>query len=188
MARRTKYLPILAILGTVATLHADPAPVVPPPAPAPVADTHQEKPLTPAEMNLRAANYSTAANESMRSVLAMKSIAAKQKDVIKVNCVNDKLVQLKAQLNIQEQTSQDLQVSLSKNSDDRIGIFAKLSSENDAIHQLGEDAKACIGTPELFKQDSGTIVDRPEIPDSPDFIPPFDRGNVEPPSYASPYN
>lgn len=187
MATLAKYVPILAILGTVATLHADNAPAAPVPAPATA--PLQEKLLTPAEMNLRASGFTAESNDTMRTVLAMKAVASKQKDVIKVNCVNDKLVQLKAQLNIQDQTTQSLQVSLAKNSDDRVSIFARLTSLNDAIHQLREDAKACIGAPELYKQESGTTVDRPEIPDDPVFQPPFfSGGDIEPPNYASPFN
>ena len=193
MSAFAKYVPVLAILGTVATLHADNAPAAPvvqssTMSTQPVAT--KPKPLTAAEMNLQAAHFSSESAEVYQSVLALKAIATKKKDVIKVNCVNDKLIQLKAQMNIEETSTQELQASLQKNSDDRVTIFSTLTSTHASITGLRDDARACIGEGELYKQEAASTVTHPELPDNPVTDEPSQPvlGESDPPGYASPYN
>lgn len=187
----TKYAPFIAIIGAVTALHAqtaDPIPVVAPTTPT--SDASQKQ-LTVAEMQTESIALDVRIRDQMREVLHLKDTAKKQKDIIKLNCINDKLVQLKAQVNIFDGTNVRLQASLTADSDDRNALYGSLTATGDGVKRLHEEARACIGEPELFKSDSGVDVTHPGFPDDPIGDNPFDRpdgaGTVEPPGYASPF-
>ena len=177
MRKLGKFLSVLAFLGGATGLHADTA--------VPAA-----KPLSAAEMSTRSAGIQSQIQDDYQHVLFTKEQARKQKDVIKLSCVNDKLVQLKAQMNIADSTNEQLQGSLTKNGDDREALFSQLSQTGASVHLLREEAAACIGEPELYKQEAAGSFTAPEVPDDPTH-PPENNGNgiepPEPPGYASPY-
>ncbi len=118
-------------------------------------------------------------------MLAFKEQAHKLKDVIKLNCVNDKQIQVKAEMNIADIANDSLQSALQKNSDDRQVAYTQLVGASDAVRRLREEAAACIGEPELFKQEQGGTVESPDIVDDPTQQSPFQGGELEPPSSAS---
>jgi len=176
MKTLSKEFSILAFFGGMAVLRADN------PAPAPVK-------LTNAEVAVKSAGLRTQIQDDSHSLLQLKAHAVKLKDVIKVNCVNDKLVQAKAEMNIADMANDSLQSAIQKNNDDdRNSTFAQLQSAATSIKQLKEEAAACIGTPELLKQEAGVTVDHPLIPDDPQQTDPFGGYTVfEPPAYPSPF-
>ena len=183
-----KSLSLLAILATASVLHADvavpPAGTAPPPtAPAPGSSQSQ---LTPTEMQAQASDIIGQSNDAYQTVLALRESARRQQDVIKLNCINNKLVQLKAQLNIADNENSDLDAAIAGNTDARFTTFANLKDTGAAILKLREDAKACVGQVELLKQESGVLVTHPRFPDQPQPIDPY-SGEVEPPAYASPF-
>jgi len=128
----------------------------------------------------------------MRHVLHLQAKARQEKDVIKLNCINDKLVQLKAQVNIFDTARSSLTAGLegaSGSSEDKQSAFAEVTSTGEAVKNLRAEADICVGEPELFKQESSSEVKRPEIPDDPGSDP-FGpgKGPFEAPAYASPFN
>lgn len=173
MRRSAKYMVALAILGTV-TVYAAPG------------DEKAKANLSAEEMRKQAAVIQTQLEDDTQQIMRLKEIATKKKDVIKLNCVNDRLVELKAQRNLADQTNVQLQAALQNNSDERTQIFAKLNGIGGTVKGLREQATACIGEPELLKQESGVEVSHPDIIDDPtnDGPPPSFDG-VEPPGYAS---
>jgi hypothetical protein len=177
MRKLAKTLPVLCLLAGAAVLRADTTP-------APAA-----RPLTVGEMTTQAADIRSKIDTDYQYVLYIKEQAKKQKDVIKLSCVNDKLVQLKAQMNIADERNDQLQAALTRGSDERGGLFSQLNESGNAIHLLREAAAACIGEPELYKQEAANNYVRPEIPDDPAQTPESNPevGPVEPPGYASPY-
>lgn len=187
MQRLAKYLPLLAIFATTAisaqpeSTPAPAAPAAPAPAPAPT--------MSVAEMQQRSEAIKGELEETNRYVLHLREVAKAKKDVIKLNCVNDRLVQLKAQRNIADNTNGQLQAALTANSEERHSLFVQLTGTSNAVKDLREQATACIGEAELFKQESGAEVDHPEIPDDPGDLNPFvDLEIAEPPGYASPFD
>ncbi len=176
MQKLAKILSIVCFVGGAAVLRADTSP--PPP-----------KPLSATDMISRAADIKTKIQADYQHMLYIKEQAKKAKDVIKLSCVNDKLVQVKARMNIADETNDQLQVALAHNSDDRVGLFSTLSETGNAVHLLREEAAACIGEPELYKQEAAASFTQPEVPDDPT-NPPESSGappELEPPAYASPY-
>jgi hypothetical protein len=182
----TKISVVLALVGTVTVIHADSA--APQPVPAPAGNGNvSTREISNTEMLATSARLDAQMKADLDQVMELKEIAKKQKDVIKLNCVNDRLIQVKAELNIADSTNQQLQVSLSRNSDDRKSLFQQYEQTASAVKSLRGDADSCIGAPDLMKQESGTTVDRPLIPDDPAYTPPLGE-EFEPPAYASPYN
>lgn len=172
------------MFGTVTAISAAPDPA---PAAAPTALASAPKQMSVGEMNVSIAGIEAKLESDAQDVLHLQEAAKKQKDVIKLNCVNDRMVQLKAQQNIADATRQQLNASLAKNSEDRFGLYAQFQSAAQSVADLREQARACIGEPELRKQESGVTVDRPDVPDDPTVLqPPII--DIEPPGYASPYD
>jgi hypothetical protein len=120
-------------------------------------------------------------------MISLQARAREKKDVIKLNCVNDKLVQAKAQMNIADGQSSTLQTSLDRRSPDAEAQYRELRDTNERIGKLKEEAAACMGETELFKQESGVEVERPEIVDDPTSVDPYPE-EIEPPAYASPFS
>ena len=176
MTKFAKLLSVLAFLGGAAVLRADTAA---PPMPQ----------LSPADMSLKAAAIESGIQNDYQHVLYIKEQAKKQKDVIKLSCVNDKLVQLKAQMNIADGLNEQLQTALASGNDDRQTLFTQLSGTGDAVKRLREDAAVCIGEPELYKQEAGGSFTRPDLPDDPTHTPESggEETPPEPPGYASPF-
>lgn len=181
MRMLTKALSAMAFFGGMAVLRADTAPAQP------------AVKLTNADVAVKAAGLQTQIQEDNRHLMLLKARAVKLKDVIKVTCVNDKLVQAKAQMNIADTANDNLTAAMAKNNDDeRNTEFTSLGQAADAMKHLTEEAAACIGTPELMKQEAGITVDRPVIIDDPTATDPFggESGygqSMEPPAYPSPF-
>lgn len=138
------------------------------------------------DMNLRAVGIDAQVKDDNRHVLHLQAVARKQKDVIKLNCINDKLVQIKAQMNIFDGIHSTLTGALTSGSDERYALFAEVIKAGENIKHLREESDVCAGEPELFKQESRNEVHHPLIPDDPATSDPFTQG-VEPPGYASPF-
>lgn len=174
MRTPAKLLSALAFFGGLAVLRADSGITAAPD-------------LSLVEIKSRAATIEAKNQDNARRVIALKALAKKQQDVIKLTCVNDKLVQMKAQMNIADSINEQLQGALEKQDLEAQNLFAQLSQTGAAIEQLREEAGACVGEPELYKQESGNTYTHPEIVDDPTGDNPF-GGELEPPGYASPYH
>lgn len=143
------------------------------------------------DMQVESDRINTQVQADYQQVLVLKGKAEKQKDIIKVTCVNDRLVQLKAEMNIADQRRAALKSALERNADDRNTLFADLSSTGDSIRKLREEASACLGEGELYRQESGVEVDKPDIIDDPTGEDPYETDptlEVEPPGYASAFD
>lgn len=118
-----------------------------------------------------------------RHIQHLQQLARQEKDVIKLNCVNDKLVQVKPQMNIAD--TRELELG-SAGDADRTAIFESIASAADNVRRLREEADQCIGEPVTFGGgESSNSFTGPGATDDPGKSP----GNeIEPPGYASPYN
>ena len=183
----TKLVPILVLLGAGTVIHADsgaPSGGTPPPAKKPLV-------LTAAEMDSGSAKILAGLEDDTRTVLHLKEAARKMKDVIKLSCVNDRLMQIKAQRNIADTQNQELHTALEKGAVDAQPAYAQLLATSEGVHQLRDEANACVGEPELVKQENGGVeVHHPDLPDDPTAQNPYQDlqvVDVEPPGYASPF-
>jgi hypothetical protein len=121
----------------------------------------------------------------MRHVQHLQAVARKEKDVIKLNCVNDKLVQIKPQMNIADRAKTELELSIN-GSGDRLTVYTEITQAGENIRRLREESDQCIGEPLLGGESSNSFT-HPDVPYDPTTANPWGTV-VEPPAYASPFN
>jgi len=136
-----------------------------------------------ADLQIRVRQLHDQTRADARHVQHLQLIARKEKDVIKLNCVNDKLVQLKPQMNIADAAEAELE---SAKDSDRITIFDSISQSADNVRRLREEADQCIGEPVGTGGESSNSFTGPKEQDDP--TKGFGEPTIEPPGYASPYN
>jgi hypothetical protein len=124
-----------------------------------LATTVLAQPAPDAEMSFRKGSQLTAQEQLTQSEAYLAKMrvtlehvnkiadqARKEKDIIKLNCVNDKLIQIKGNLNLGEQTRDALKAAASRGDDgSRNHEFAKLTITYQKVVVLGQEAEACIG-------------------------------------------
>lgn len=180
-----KYLVGLALFGAVAASAqpASPTPVAPAPA------KKAPKLLTLGEMQARAQVIADQLKGDGQFMEHLRTIVRRDRDVIKLNCVNDKFVEQKAQVNLFDQHRAAFNGS-ADNVDTARPHFDEMVKIGDASATLKNDANGCVGVPELTKQESGVEVHHPDFPDDPTTAAPFNDTvvDVDPPGYASPFN
>jgi hypothetical protein len=140
--------------------------------------------LSPGDLQARVHLLHEQTRTDARHVQYLQQIAKKEKDVIKLNCVNDKLVQIKPQMNLADSAEAELNVAPDAG---RIAAFDSLAQAADSVRRLREEADQCIG--EAITQggsESSNSFTGPQVPDDP--TKGFTGKQLEPPGYASPFN
>ena len=171
-----KYAMLVAILGAVAVRADTPAPPV----------------LTPSEMKVHADKMKKDIEEDMRHVLHLQALARKEKDVIKLTCINDKLVQIKAQQNLFDTANLQLDTQVTASDESPKTTYAELEKASADIKKLRGEADGCAGELEMYKQESKADFTRPDLEDPTNndtFNPPElgDKPEVDVPGFATPF-
>lgn len=149
-------------------------------APAPAAGGPR---MSAAQMNEKVRLLGERVVGDYRLVVYMQQQARKQKDVIRLNCVNDKLIQIKPFQNLFD-LDRDTFKSV-EDDDRRYSLVDGMNQQAESVRRLREEADRCAGEPALAGESSNGWQG-PQVPDNP-FQDPFGDG-LEPPAYASPYN
>jgi hypothetical protein len=169
-----------SVIGFAATLSAQP---VDPPAGTTGTDSKATARVPLLTMQTQVRSYKERTTADGRHVQNLQARARKDKDVIKLNCINDKLVQLKPELNIADRLYVQL-MAASDADESRHAAYDDYAKSVEAVRQLREEADRCAG--EGIDVDSENTFTAPDMPDDP-FQDPFGT-IVEPPGYASPYS
>jgi hypothetical protein len=149
----------------------------------PSSNTVDVKPLPLGDVRARVAALREQTRSDARHIQHLQQLARGEKDVIKLNCVNDKLVQVKPQMNMADLRELELG---SASEADRMSLFESISQAADNVHRLREEADQCIGEPVTFGGgESSNSFTGPPVPDDPGKGGPAE---IEPPGYASPFN
>jgi hypothetical protein len=113
----------------------------------------------------------------LREVLAKLEEARKSKDVVKLNCVNEKLTQIKGLIRISEQSDLNLQQSMAMR--DKQGMdheLTKVGIARSKVEQLRAEAEQCIG--ELaYRADENLLVEV-DIPNDLPILDPTRPGDM----------
>ena len=189
--------------GTALAQPAAPPAAPPPPAagapapgpggPSPGADVDvsvkQRANLTPQEMLGQGKDYFRVMNETLGHIQQLQETARRQKDIIKLNCVTDKLVQAKVNINIAEQAMTTLQESIARADEGaRTHEFTRLTIVNQKVLFLGTEAENCIGEDLSFVGATRVDVEvDPGIPTTDPTLPPGPSIDVTRPPPASNY-
>jgi hypothetical protein len=144
--------------------------------------------LTPAEMVNQSKEYFRGMGDVVKRIQTLQEEAKRQKDIIRLNCVTDKLVQARVNVSIADQSMATLQEAVAKNDEGaETHEFTRLTIVNQKVTVLGAEAENCIGEDLSFV--GATRVDVEIDPNIPQFDPttpgsPFI--DIERPPEASP--
>ena len=140
-----------------------------------------------AEIQLRVHQLHDQSRSHARHVTYLQEIARKEKNVIKLNCVNDKLVQLKPEMNLADAAEFEIEGGSDAV---RMAAYANITRAAETVRRLREEADQCIG--ESITQTGGESSNSftgPHMPDDPTKGGGFaGRPPIEAPIYASPFN
>ena len=152
MVRR--IITLLVVIG--ATWSLGQAPVAPEPTDASkVADPEKVKTSADSVGRMRSA---------LKDVLQKLEEARNSKDVVKLNCVNEKLTQIKGLLRISEQSDVALQEAVArKETGTAEHEFTKVTIARSKVDQLRAEAEQCIG--QLAFQTDENLSVEVDIPD-----------------------
>lgn len=151
------------------------------------AEAKKARPLTAEEIAKKSNELQEQMSQDLVHAGRLQQKARKEKDVIKLNCVNDKLVQMKAMMNLADDKRTQITDALTLGNGRAPEYFTEYTQSASDIHKLREEADVCVGVGPDYVGDSKLNVINPGIPDDPTAGSPFDDG-VEPPAYASPFS
>ncbi len=136
---------LVVVLASGLTL-AQPSPRPAPAAPAASPFLEKASDVPDTQKLERGAKAITAMREVLRDVLGKLEEARRAKDVVKLNCVNEKLTQIKGLLRISEQADVALQEAVARReSTSSEHEYTKLMIAQQKVTQLRTEAEACIG-------------------------------------------
>lgn len=146
----------------------------------------REANLSPADMVAESERLVSGMQTVLKKIVGLQQVARKQKDVIKLNCVNDKLLQVKQLLNIAEGATTNMHEAIAQEDEaGRYHEFGKIVIADQQVRVLAGEAENCIGEELVFLGPTEVEVDEPEHPDDP--TGPEPEIEIEDPGYASPF-
>ena len=175
--------------STVFAQGSAPTPISPPSAGTPVDLSVKQRPtLTGDEMITQSKDYFRGMGEVLKRVQTLQDQSKREKDIIRLNCVTDKVVQVRVNLNIAEQSMAGLQESIAKADEgERTHEFTRLTIVNQKVLVLGAEAENCIGEDLSFVGATRVDVEvDPNIPQYDPTQPPGPGINIDRPGEASP--
>jgi hypothetical protein len=181
----------LGLLLVSSAVMAQPAPPTPaaPAAPPAAIDlrVQQRSNITPQEMTDSAGAYRTRMKAVVTRIETQLRDAREQKDIIKINCLTDKLVQARASSGTADKSYTTLQESIGRGDQgSSLHEFTRITIVNQNVQVLASEADACVG--EELSYIGATRVDveippgedpnpgtptPPDMPDRPPLTSPF---------------
>jgi len=145
--------------------------------------------LSPQETQAQARDYYKKMLETQRRVTQLQAKAKKDKDMVKLNCVNDKLTQLKGHMTVTDQSMSSLTLDIAKSDDTaRQHEFTRITILYQKVVTLGTEAEQCIGEDVSFVGATQVDVEiDPSIPPTDPTMPDFPVPVVTRPPEASPF-
>ena len=135
----------------------------PPPVQAQNAAPKAEEHVAPGEREGRARRVVEQMRQLAGQVEKLSGQARSEKDIVKLNCVNEKLNQVRGLVKVSEQAEADLKEANARREDEQSQhAFTKLGIAGKKVSQLRQDAEQCIGQLAYYN-DEKTQVDV-EIP------------------------
>ena len=171
MRKLRKLLIGAAILAAIGSVQAQPADDEEPTRE--VGKMGVEAELSPREMTQQTEERLQQMESVLRRVIELQTGAREQKDIIKLNCVNDKLLQVKQLLNIAESARNDMLVAITAGSSDAHDKYVQVTISKEKVTGLRAETEGCIGEEVVFLGPTKVDVTRPLIIDDPTKKKPF---------------
>ncbi len=165
--------------------------------------------LAPADMLADAERLIDDMRATLTRAVEVQTQAREKKDIIRLNCVNDKVMQIKELLNIADEARNELMAAVTAGDEDtRYHHHNQVKIASESATSLLADTDACVGEELSFLGPTDVDAEGPDHPDDPTKKDPFDLvgepinintvehrlGNeigigepIERPNYASPY-
>jgi len=119
--------------------------------------------LTDAQKLEKSAQNLEHMKSALKRVLTKVDEARSEKDVVKLNCVNEKLTQVKGLLKVAEQSDIALHEALSAKDPAADAEFTKIGIARSKVEALQGDAEQCIGQLAYIVDDKTTVeVQQPQ--------------------------
>jgi hypothetical protein len=133
----------------------------------------QKPTLTTEEMISQSKEYQQGMGQVLKRIQMLQETARKQKDIIKLNCVQDKLVQTKVNVSIADQAMTSLQENVARADEGgRTHEFTRLTIINQKVTVLGAEAENCVGEDLSFVGATRVDLDiDPNIPQTDPTVP-----------------
>ncbi len=149
-----------------------------------------EKRLSDKEMLSKSQEHLKKMRNIYKEILSLLEEARREKDVVKINCINENLTAIKALLKIAEQADVALQEAIIKK--DEIVIqheYEKVEIAYQKAKSLNQEANACAGKISMTPGETRVEVEEPKdiTERDPTEEPKLDIIVVERPPRASPY-
>jgi hypothetical protein len=179
------------VASTVFAQGPAPAPIAPPSSGGPGApadvSVKQRPTLTPEEMVNQSREYAKNMASTLARIQVLQDQAKREKDIIRLNCVTDKVVQVRVNISIAEQSLAALQEAVTRADEgERTHEFTRLTIVNQKVQVLGAEAENCIGEDLSFVGATKVDVEiDPNIPQYDPTQPPAPGIDIERPGEAS---
>ncbi|HET8540595.1 MAG TPA: hypothetical protein VFL83_12050 [Anaeromyxobacter sp.] len=130
--------------------------------------TGQQKVTSDAEKLEASADHLARMKAALKNVLGRVEEARNEKDVVKLNCVNEKLTQIKALLKVAEQADISLHEAISNRDPGAEAEFSKVAIARAKIDALRGESDQCIGQLAYIVDEKTTVeVQQPSnLPDA----------------------
>lgn len=130
--------------------------------------------LKPAEMKQEARKTIGKMQDTLKHAVQRQQAARAQKDVIKLNCVNNKLLQIKQLMNIADRAFNDMIEAIEgSDMDTAHGKYVTIVVSGDKVVTLRQETSGCIGAEITFLGPTKVDVTKPAIIDNPTRHKPF---------------
>jgi len=113
----------------------------------------------------------------LKQVIGRLEDARNEKDIVRLNCVNEKLTQIKGLLKVSEQADIAMQEAVARRDESAEGEFQKIGIARAKVDQLRSEVEECIGQL-AFAVDEKTTVEVEQPKD----LPITDMTQREPPA------
>lgn len=142
--------------------------------------------LTPAQMREATSQTMDEIRNMLTRLVELRKLARQSQDVIKLNCVNDKMLLFKQLVNIAEEAQTSMTESIALGDEPaRYHFYGQVVLAREKAETLRSDAEGCIGEELDFLGPTRTEVDKPDVADL-DRL--YDWFDLDDPKYATPFN
>ena len=153
------------------------------------ADLSKLDSLTPEQTLSQSQKYMSKMRETQTNIQKLQDQARSKKHIIKLNCVSDKLVQVKGHLAVADQSFTALNTAAARGDDaGRKHEYTRMTILFEKVTVLGTEAENCIGEDASYIGSTKVDVDiDPNIPDDDPTQPQLPLPDVSRPPEASPF-
>lgn len=142
--------------------------------------------LSPAEMRASVAKTIDELRGRLERFVELRKLARDSEDIIKLNCVNDKMLLFKQLVNITEEAQTNMAEAIAQGDEaGRNHNFNQVRLAKEKADELRREAEECIGREMVFLGPTQLQVTSPDIDP---FNRPFEWFDLDDPKYATPFN